>query len=367
MNNMNKPFRVLSLDGGGIRGLYSAALLQQLTVRIARLTPDAAEERLDLGAKFDLIAGTSTGSIIAVALAAGLPLEDVVEMYRRDSRDIFQRPMPLKGSCLSSARRLLWTLHNLPSAANRSGALRRALTAVLREETLGQLFKGRGIGLCVPSVDAETGRGWVFKTPHTRRLTRDNNYQLVDVCMASAAAPIYFPLHRIPSPNPGSKAVHSFVDGGLWANNPVMVALAEALELAGDREIQIISVGTCSGAQSQPLTDKDADRGVWGWKGGADIVSASLESQAYTTPYLASTVVKALGRRVTMYRMQEPETSDEESKHLALDAVDEKSLRLLEMLAHRATDKNVSDLTNTNLTPEKAMVLDVFSGLAQVN
>ena len=50
MNNMNKPFRVLSLDGGGIRGLYSAALLQQLTVRIARLTPDAAEERLDLGA-----------------------------------------------------------------------------------------------------------------------------------------------------------------------------------------------------------------------------------------------------------------------------------------------------------------------------
>ena len=363
---MSKPFRVLSLDGGGIRGLYSAALLQQLAVRVARLTPGAAEERLDLGAKFDLISGTSTGSIIAVALAAGVPLEDVVEMYRRDSRRIFQRPMPLKGGCLSSAKRVLWTLHNLTGPANRSEALRSSLSTVLKQETLGQVYARRKIALCVPSVDAETGRGWVFKTPHVQRLTRDNNYALVDVCMASAAAPIYFPLHRIPSPNPGSKAVHSFVDGGLWANNPVMVALAEALEVAGDREIHIISVGTCSGAQSQPLGDKDADRGVWGWKGGADIVSTSLESQAYTTPYLASTVVKALNGRVKMYRMQEPATSDEESRHLALDAVDEKSLRLLEMLAQRATDKNMSDLTNAAPTPEKAMVLDVFSGLPQV-
>lgn len=364
---MSKPFRVLSLDGGGIRGLYSAALLQQLTVRIARLQPGSAEERLDLGAKFDLIAGTSTGSIIAVALAAGLPLEDVVELYREESQRIFQRPMPLKGGCLASAQRVLWTLRNLGSPANRSDALQAALHAVLKDETLGQVFERRKIALCVPSVDAETGRGWVFKTPHARRLTRDNNYRLVDVCMASAAAPIYFPLHRIPSPNPGSKAVHSFIDGGLWANDPVMVALAEALELAGDRPIQLVSVGTCSGAQSQPLSEKDASRGIWGWKGGADIVSASLESQAFTTPYLAASVVKALQGRVTMYRMDEPDTSDEESRHLALDAVDEKSLRLLEMLAQRATDKNFSNLTNATSAPEKAMVLDAFSGLAQVN
>lgn len=365
---MSKPFRVLSLDGGGIRGLYSAALLQQLAVRIARLTPGAPEERLDLGAKFDLIVGTSTGSIIAVAVAAGLPLEDVVEMYRRESRRIFERPMPLKGSgCFAGLQRLLWTLKNIAGPANRSSALRAALTTVLGDETLGQVYQRRNIALCVPTVDAETGRAWVFKTPHVRRLTRDNNYRLVDVCMASAAAPIYFPLHRIPSPNPGSKAVHSFVDGGLWANDPVMVALAEALEVAGDRDIHVVSVGTCSGAQSQPLSDKDADRGIWGWKGGADIVSASLEAQAFATPYLAKTLGKAMSGRVTMYRMEEPDTSDEESRHLALDAVDDKSLRLLEMLAQRATDKNVSDLTNTNLTPEKAMVLDVFSGLAQVN
>lgn len=362
---MNRPFRVLSLDGGGIRGLYSAALLQQLAVRIARHTPGAPEEQLDLGAKFDLIVGTSTGAIIAVALAAGLPLEDVVEMYRREARHIFQRPMPLKGGCFASLRRLIWTLKNTAGPANRSDALRAALGIVLKDETLGQVYDRRKIALCIPSVDAETGRAWVFKTPHSRRLTRDNNYRLVDVCMASAAAPIYFPLHRIPSPNPGSQAVHSFIDGGLWANDPVMVALTEAMEVAEDRNIHVISVGTCSGAQSQPLSDCDASRGIWGWKGGADIVSASLEAQAFMTPYLAKALTKAMDGRVTMYRMEEPDTSDEESRHLALDAVDEKSLRLLEMLAQRATEKNVSALTNTNLTPEKAMVLDVFSGLAQ--
>lgn len=364
---MNKPFRVLSLDGGGIRGLYSAALLQQLTVRIARLTPGAPEERLDLGSKFDLIVGTSTGSIIAVALAAGLPLEDVVEMYRRDSARIFEWPMPLKGGCLSGVTRLFWTLYNLWGPANRSDALRAALSGVLKGETLGELYARRKIALCVPTVDAENGRGWVFKTPHMPRLTRDNNYQLVDVCMASAAAPIFFPLHRIKSPNPGSEAVHSFVDGGLWANNPIMAALAEALDMAGDQEIHIISAGTCSGAQSQPIGASQAARGVLAWKGGADIVSTSLESQAYTTPYLASAVAKALNGRVKMYRLQEPATSDEEGRHLALDAVDKKSLTLLEMLAQRATDKNMSDLTNTLPTPEKAMVMNAFSGLQQVN
>jgi predicted acylesterase/phospholipase RssA len=364
---MNKPFRVLSLDGGGVRGLYAAALVQQLTVRIARLTPGAPEGRLDLGAKFDLIAGTSTGSIIAVALAAGLPLEDVVDMYRREARRIFERPMPLKGGCLSRVTRLIWTLNNLWGPANRSDALRDALGGVLKEETLSALYARRKIALCVPTVDAETGRGWVFKTPHLPRLTRDNNYKLVDVCMASAAAPIYFPLHRVASPNPGSKAVHSFADGGLWANNPIMVALAEALDMAGDREIQIVSVGTCSGAQSQPIGANQASRGILAWKGGADIVSTSLESQAYTTPYLATAVAKAMNGRVKMYRMQEPATSDEEGRYLALDAVDEKSLTMLEMLAQRATDRNMSDLTNTTPTPEKAMVLELFSGLKQVN
>lgn len=74
-----KTFRVLSLDGGGVRGIYTASLLQQLALRIGRFSGNDAVSRVDLGAKFDLIVGTSTGSIVGAALAAGVPLEDVVD------------------------------------------------------------------------------------------------------------------------------------------------------------------------------------------------------------------------------------------------------------------------------------------------
>lgn len=359
-----KPFRVLALDGGGIRGLYTAALLQQMAVRVARLNRSPQEERLDLGKRFDLIAGTSTGSILAAALAAGVSLERVVAMYREHAAAIFQRPSPLRTDCWTNkVQSLLWLLKTVPRPANHSHALRAVLTDVLGQETLEALFERRGVGLCVPTVDAENRQGWVFKTPHAARLTRDNKYKLVDVCMASAAAPVFFPVHRVASPNPGAMAVHSFADGGLWANNPVLVALVEALEFAGDRPIEILSVGTCSGKQSRPITALEAERGSYAWKGGAEVVSTSLDAQAFTTPYIAKQVVRAIGGRVTLHRLQEPAPSPDEGKHLALDAADDSSLAVLEMLAHRAADMNMSDLTTNGHTLERQMTLELFSHL----
>lgn len=363
------PYRVLSLDGGGIRGLYTATVLQQLAARIARLCGSDVETRLDLGAKFDLIVGTSTGSILAIALAAGVPLDDLLALYRTKAASIFQRPMPLQGGCPGDTRRaLLWAIRRTWSPANRTSELRGALLDVLGEETLGQLYGRRGIGICVPAVNAETQRAWVFKTPHGPRLTRDHNYKLVDVCMASAAAPIYFPMHRVQSPNAGSTSVHTFVDGGLWANDPVMVALAEALEFAdGSRPIEILSVGTCSGVRSKPLDEHDAECGVLGWKGGIDIVGMSLEAQASVMHYLAQKVAGAMAGRVTLHRLVEPPVSAEETKYLALDVNDLKSLSVLEMLGQRATDLNMSALTNSpHLTSAHTMVLDIFSNLKQL-
>lgn len=364
-----RPFRVLSLDGGGIRGLYTATLLQQLAVRAARFHKLGVESRLDVGAQFDLIVGTSTGSILATALAAGVALEDVLNLYRNEAANIFRRPMPLQGGCkLDKFKALVWTVRNTFRPANASYALRCALQRVLKEETLEELYERRKVALCVPSVNAETERAWVFKTPHAQRLTRDNRYRLVDVCLASAAAPIYFPMHRAESPNLGSTSVHTFVDGGLWANDPVLVALVEALEVAApDQTIEILSLGTCPGVKSQILGGKDATRGVIGWTGGTDIVSMSLEAQASVTHYLAQKLAGAMGGRVTLHRLAEPPVSPEETKHLALDAADKKSLDVLEMLGQRATDLNMSVLTNSpNPTRGQAMTLAMFSGLKQL-
>lgn len=362
----NRPFRVLSLDGGGIRGLYTATLLQQLAIRAARYHSADIAATVDVGAQFDLIVGTSTGSILATALAAGVALEDVLDLYRKEAPNIFQRPMPLQGGCwMDRMRALLWALGRAFRPANAASGLQRALQTVLGDETLEGLYVRRNVGLCITAVNAETKRAWVFKTPHAQRLTRDNQYQLVDVCMASTAAPIYFPMHRAKSPNSGSTSVHTFVDGGLWANDPVLVALVEALEVASpEQPIEILSIGACPGTKSQVLDETKAARGVLGWVGGIDIVSMSLEAQASVTHYLAQKLANEMGGRVTLHRLVEPAVSPEESKHLALDARDAKSLSVLEMLGQRATDLNMSALTNAaHPTKGQAMTLAMFSNL----
>lgn len=359
-------FRVLSLDGGGVRGIYTASLLQQLALRIGRFTGNENIKRLDLGAKFDLIVGTSTGSIVGAALAAGVPLEDVIELYRTRSKYIFHSPQPIqRGGFLDRIKVGIWAIRHGRHAANQPTALSEALQSILLDETMEQLFQRRGIALCVPTIDATTNRAWVFKTPHLKRLTRDNDYRLVDVCLASTAAPIYFPIHGVKDPDDGGQ-MHWFVDGGLWANNPVLVGIVEALEVAPpEAKIEVLSVGTGGAPKSNLLTPKQANRGTFGWKGGVDIVSMSLESQATVTAYLAKQLSESTGR-VTLYRLQDSPVAPEEAGYLGLDTGTEEAIALMEKRASRSTDLNYSELTTGTSLPEQCMVLDMFSNLKPV-
>lgn len=363
----DKKFRVLSLDGGGVRGIYTASLLQQLCLRISRYTNNPETTHLDLGAKFDLIVGTSTGSIVAAALVAGKPLEDVVSLYRTNCGHIFQSPQPpQRGGCFDKLRVYYWALfRHGRSAANKPEPLRRALESVLQDETLGEVFRRRNIAFCAPAVDATTNRAWVFKTPHDKRLTRDDNYQLVDVCLASSAAPIYFPIHGVVDPDGGGQS-HWFVDGGLWANNPVLVGIVEALEFApSDAEIEVLSVGTGGAPKSNMLNSRAANRGTYGWKGGVDIVSMSLDSQATVTDYLAKQLVRST-ERIKLHRLQDSPVAPEEAGYLGLDTGTAKAITHMEKRAARSTDINYSDLTTGSPSPERRMVVDMFSNLERV-
>jgi hypothetical protein len=364
--NEPKPYRVLSLDGGGIRGLYTASLLHQLSLRFTRLPGAKPQGLLDLGAKFDLIVGTSTGSFLAMALAAGVSLEQVIALYRNEGSKIFTKQMPLQHGCMSDKiRALFWTLFRARAPANHSEPLRTALEKVLGDETFDDLYRRRKIAVCIPTINAETQKAWVFKTAHGPRLTRDNHYKLVDACMASAAAPIYFPMHGVGSPEPGVNSTTWFVDGGLWANDPVLIGLAEALEFAPpDRPIHILSVGTGGAPKAKPITMCESKRGVLGWKGGADIVSMSLDAQASVVPYLATRFAKSMGNRVILHRLSDPIPGTEEAGYLALDAAGEKSLNLLESMAQRATDLNYSALTTGKFDDATSRAIrDMFSNL----
>jgi patatin-like phospholipase/acyl hydrolase len=91
-----------------------------------------------------------------------------------------------------------------------------------------------------------TQKSWVFKTPHTQTKRRDEGYRVVDVCLATSAAPMFLPIASIPDPDDRSH-LRTLVDGGLWANNPVLIGMIEALEVAGaGQSIEILSVGTCA-------------------------------------------------------------------------------------------------------------------------
>lgn len=206
------PRRVLTIDGGGIKGVFPAAFLADL------------ESELDqpLASYFDLIVGTSTGGIIAIALGLGIPAADVLRFYEEKG------PLIFKGS------KKLGVLRQLVTSKYDPTPLRNALTEVFGDRKLGESTTR----LVIPSLNLSTGEVNVFKTAHHERFERDYKMLAVDAAMATAAAPTFFPTHRLTNGVP-------LVDGGMWANNPMGTAAVEAIGLLEwpKGSIDLLSVG----------------------------------------------------------------------------------------------------------------------------
>jgi len=202
-----KFFRILSLDGGGIRGVFPAAFLARL------------EEHLEqpIGRYFDLIAGTSTGGIIAIGLGLGLPAREILDLYVQQGPAIFdQQHGPLENSirrCLRSTAHLLVTKHP-------SEPLRAALEGVLGRRRLGE----SRTRLVIPAWHPVLERVYIYKTAHHPRLETDFRQPAIDAAMATAAAPTFLKPHM-------TESAVELVDGGVWANNPIGVAAIEAVVL----------------------------------------------------------------------------------------------------------------------------------------
>ena len=330
-----KPFRVLSLDGGGMRGLYTATVLQTIATHYAKKRNVKA---LDVGLGFDLIVGTSTGGILASALAFGLPLESLANLYRVEGPKIFSDPMPdiipadgVISGLWRNKKIIKWLLRNIAKPANKNHHLRETLTGFFGTESLADLYSRRKIGLCIPSVRAEQQTAKVFKTPHLERFTMDGEYSLVDVCMATSAAPIYLPLVDIKDPR-GETVV--FSDGGLWANNPIFVAVLEALELTAKspRPIQILSLSTCPAPEGEVILPGKEGYGLMQWRAGTKIVSLSLNAQANGSDYMANLLQNRLRERgcdLNITRLRSSALSLSQIQKARLDSATPDALRIL--------------------------------------
>ena len=171
---------------------------------------------------FDLIVGTSTGGIIALGLGLGLSARDVLSFYEEHGPSIF------RGSRAARA------LRQIGISKYNSNPLREALRTLFGDRKLGESTRR----LVVPSCNLDTGEVHIWKTSHHPRLERDYTASVVEVALSTAAAPTYFPTHR-------SSAGIPLVDGGMWANNPVGIALVEAtgiLEWPRD-SLRVLSLG----------------------------------------------------------------------------------------------------------------------------
>lgn len=213
--------RLLCIDGGGILGTFPAAFLSEL------------EQHLDhpIRSYFDLIAGTSTGGIIAIALALGHSASEILDLYQEKGPEIFAQDRSSLGNYL--ARKLNF-FRRLYRNKYDSDALRSALFSVLGDQRIGHA-KTR---LVVPAWNTVAKSVYIYKTAHHPRLRSDYRSLALDASLATAAAPTYFRQH-ITQHDVG------LLDGGVWANNPIAIAVVEAIGVLGwSRDnLRVLSLG----------------------------------------------------------------------------------------------------------------------------
>lgn len=229
--------RILSIDGGGIKGVIPAAFLSTVEESTGKRIVD----------NFDLIAGTSTGGIIALGLGLGLSAQDLLGLYVTQGPAIFEQEVSSTsaGRFIAALRRYRQRARRLIGPKYRPDKLQAALRSVLGDASVGDSVTR----LVVPAFDAHRREVHVFKTSHHERFTMDWKVAAVDVALATAAAPTYFPSHAIESGI-------GLLDGGLWANNPVGLAVVEAVGVLGwpRDQLYVLSIGCSEEALRIPVT-----------------------------------------------------------------------------------------------------------------
>jgi patatin-like phospholipase/acyl hydrolase len=268
-------FRILALDGGGLRGAFTAAVLAKWDDMLGRKSGS------DLVRHFDLVAGTSTGAILAIGLSLNIPPRDMLDFYRTQGPKIFPKDRSLR--------------HWLKSKHD-SRSLHETLESVFRNRTLSTDSCCR---LVIPTVRAVHGEAEVIVTAHTDDRTAFANISAVDAALASSAAPTYFDEALVDD----NIVVQKYLDGGLWANNPVLPAITEAvryLKVPLDR-IDVLSVGTMG---------NEADFTECLGKGKAAWAPASADLFFAAQEHAAATLADGLLSRARHFRVNQQTPSE---------------------------------------------------------
>ncbi|MFP4697673.1 MAG: CBASS cGAMP-activated phospholipase [Eubacteriales bacterium] len=247
MLNNKKVVKILTIDGGGIRGIIPSSILNTISKEI---------NEKPLYKCFDLISGTSTGSLIAILLTTPTlqnyeqpPIRTILNLYENEGKKIFDPNW-----------RTIRMFSNIFRAKYKPDSIREIIKYYIGNNTLQDTLTN----LIIPAFDMQSMEPFFFKNrPSYRNSNKDVNFYLKDVALAATAAPTYFPPAFIKSINGNNE--YCFVDGGLFANNPSLCAYIEARKLFPNADKYIfISLGT--GKVKRSYSCKDARNwGLWGW------------------------------------------------------------------------------------------------------
>lgn len=245
---MTAKMRILSIDGGGIRGYLPALILEEIARRANRPAVDL----------FDMVVGTSTGGIIGIGLAAGLTVSELAQFYPRYGRRIFggsdqsEWSKRIFGTGATWSERLMGpadTIGPIFGRDERWGGNARhqsdGLDSVLREVLGETMLSQSKLPLLVTSYEADLGLPVVFSSEEAALDPARFDLPLRSVARATSAAPTFLPPARVT----WDGAPRLFIDGGVWANNPAALAITESIRLTSAKSLTgnsvfLVSLGT---------------------------------------------------------------------------------------------------------------------------
>jgi len=267
---MARLYRILAIDGGGIRGIIPATVLME----IERQTGKGVAEM------FDLVAGTSTGGILAVGLTMttqqGRPAysaADLRELYLREASTIFPQSF--------------WTKFKRPLAEKYSS---RGIEEVLKKYFDGRQLKDSLCSVLATSYEIRLRQPWFFRSERARQ-DASYDFPLWEVARATSAAPTYFPPARLEG------GLWNLIDGGTYANNPALCAYAEARQTHPKDEVLLVSLGT--GRHAQPIRYRP---GLLGW--AKPVLDVAFDGVSRTTEYQMEQLLPPVRGVPRYYRFQ---------------------------------------------------------------
>ncbi len=296
-------FKILSVDGGGIKGLYSSTILEHLEKKYGGSCSDY----------FDMLCGTSTGGLIALGLSLKIPASELSKIYSEHGKEIF----PKQNKYLGLLKQTFW------KGKYSDAPLIRILTDVFGAKVIAESNNL----LCIPSYSFTDAKPRIFKYDHKEGdLSRDNEAKYIDIALATSAAPTYLPLAEIKFYD-----YKQFIDGGVWANNPALIGLIEALTyFVGEKKeydcVQILSVSSLNSTAGKP-TGLKRKRSFIQWRN--DLFETSMIGQSRFTDYFLSKLHELTNIPIEYTRIPSEIISAEQQHLVQLDNATTDAIRLI--------------------------------------